>query len=62
MEWSVGKTTNTKYYRHVFAALGNTDVPAMLPIRYTKGVRLGMETRCLGQSIYGYAQVFMAIP
>ena len=29
IEWSVGKTTNTRYYRHVLAALGNTDFPAM---------------------------------
>jgi hypothetical protein len=29
MEWSVGKVNNTKYYRHVLAALGNADVPAM---------------------------------
>jgi hypothetical protein len=28
-EWSVGKATNTKYYRHVLAALGNTDIPAI---------------------------------
>ena len=70
------KAINTRYYRHVLAALGNTDVPALeefrvvwahkmllalesdlpvlLRIWYTKGVRLGMETRYPGRSIYGY--------
>jgi len=84
VELSVGKANNTKYGRHVLAALGNTDVPAveedrvlwaqkillalerdlivLLRIRYTKSVRLGMETRCPSQCIYGYPQVFMAIP
>jgi len=84
MEWSVGKVSNTKCYRHALASLGNTNVPAMeenrvlwahkillglerdlivlLRIRYTKSVRLGMATRCPGQSIYGYPQVFTAIP
>jgi hypothetical protein len=39
-----------------------SDLIFLLRIRYTKGVRLGMETRCPGQSVYGYPQVFMAIP
>jgi hypothetical protein len=38
------------------------DLIVLLRIRYTKGVRLGMETRCPDQSIYGYPQLFMAIP
>jgi len=38
------------------------ELTVLLRIRYTKGVRLGMETRCPGQSISGYQQVFMAIP
>lgn len=38
------------------------DLIVLLRTRYTKSVRLGMVTRCPGQSIYGYPQVFMAIP
>jgi len=40
-EWSVGKATNTKYYRHVLAALDNTDVLAMEKDRVLWSQKIG---------------------
>jgi hypothetical protein len=37
------------------------DVTALLHIGYIKSLRLGMQTRYAGRSLYGYPQVFMDI-